>query len=252
LKEVHVWSKLDHTNVHPLLGIITEFELTVSIVSPWMRNGSAHDYVQNKAVDPRPLIEGIAEGLHYLHNHEPHPIFHGDLKGANVLISDNGEALLTDFGFSVAVNSSFSMAMSRTAGTKGTLRWMSPEILDGDEISPEADVWAFGMTALELFTRKDPFHCCTTTAAIIAGIVRYGPDRPSTNDTCARMTDKWWDICSRCCIYEPKSRPKMSYVIQTITRMVCSLPFTMLPVTYYPCRGACPMPPFPMVLEVEC
>ena len=67
---------------------------------------------------------------------------------ANVLISDDGKALLTDFGFSVAVNSSFSMAMSRAGGTKGTLRWMSPEILDGDEISPEADVWAFGMTAL--------------------------------------------------------------------------------------------------------
>ena len=100
LKEVHVWSKLDRANVHPLLGITTEFELTVSIVSPWMGNGNAHEYVQNKAVDPRPLvsahiqrysdlntaqIEGIAEGLHYLHNHEPHPIFHGDLKGVGLV-----------------------------------------------------------------------------------------------------------------------------------------------------------------------
>ncbi|KIM53146.1 hypothetical protein SCLCIDRAFT_32129 [Scleroderma citrinum Foug A] len=119
LKEVHVWSRLDHANVHPLLGITTEFELTVSIVPPWMRNGNAHDYVQNQAVDPRPLIEGIAEGLHYLHNHEPYPIFHGDLKGANVLISDDGKALLTDFGFSAAVNSSFSMAMSRAFGDQG-------------------------------------------------------------------------------------------------------------------------------------
>ena len=69
----------------------------------------------------------------------------------NVLISDNGEALLTDFGFYVAVNASFSMAMSSTGGAKGTLRWMSPELLDGGETSPEADVWAFGMTALVCF-----------------------------------------------------------------------------------------------------
>jgi len=40
------------------------------------------------------------------------------------------------------------MTMSSTGGTKGTLKWMSPEILDGGEVSPEADVWAFGMTVL--------------------------------------------------------------------------------------------------------
>ena len=71
---------------------------------------------------------------------------------ANVLISDDGEALLTDFGFSVAVSSSFSMAMSRAVGTKGTVRWMSPKILDGGMVSPEADVWAFGMTAFVYFS----------------------------------------------------------------------------------------------------
>lgn len=78
---------------------------------------------------------------------------------ANVLISDDGKALLTDFGFSVAVNSSFSMAMSRAGGTKGTVRWMSPEILDGAAVSPEADVWAFGMTALVCFSL---FHICNS------------------------------------------------------------------------------------------
>ena len=66
LKEVHVWSKLDHANIHPLLGITTEFELTVSIVSPWMRNGNAHDYVQNKAVDPRPLVSTYIQRYSYL------------------------------------------------------------------------------------------------------------------------------------------------------------------------------------------
>jgi len=66
----------------------------------------------------------------------------------NILISDNGKALLTDFGFSVAINSSFSIDISDTGGIKGTLRWMSPEILDGGEVSHQADVWAFGMTAL--------------------------------------------------------------------------------------------------------
>lgn len=166
----------------------------------------------------------------------------------NVLISDDGDALLTDFGFTVAVNSSFSIAMSNTEGTKGTLKWMSPQILDGGGVSPEADVWAFGMTVLvchslfhirlvyvstqELFTRKDPFHLFATNASIITRIFRGGPDRPSTDDTCARLTDEWWAICVKCWEHEPLSRPTMSCIIQTITKIVCSSPVVMSPVTF--------------------
>jgi len=53
---VHAWSKLDHANILPLIGITTQFELTVSIVSPWAENGNARDYVRDKSVDPCPLV----------------------------------------------------------------------------------------------------------------------------------------------------------------------------------------------------
>ncbi|KAI6123748.1 kinase-like domain-containing protein [Pisolithus croceorrhizus] len=82
LKEAHVWSKLKHPNVLPLLGITTDFDLTVSLVTTWMGRGSARSYVQDRRNDPRPLIRDIAEGLHYLHSHPKGPIIHGDLKGA--------------------------------------------------------------------------------------------------------------------------------------------------------------------------
>ncbi|KAG6336080.1 hypothetical protein ID866_3006 [Astraeus odoratus] len=96
LHEIHLWSKLHHENVLPLLGITFEFDHTVSMVSAWMEKGNAYEYVQDKSIDPRPLLSDIANGLEYLHNHNP-PIYHGDLKGNNVLISDDGRALLTDF-----------------------------------------------------------------------------------------------------------------------------------------------------------
>ena len=63
----------------------------------------------------------------------------------NVLISPEGHALLTDFGLSRVVNSSFNVP-SLPGG--GTLRWMAPEILDGTESTAAGDVWAFGMTCL--------------------------------------------------------------------------------------------------------
>ncbi|KAL4065582.1 kinase-like domain-containing protein [Scleroderma yunnanense] len=85
VREVYTWSKLRHKNVHPLLGITTEFDHTISFVSAWMEKGNAIDYVQDKEVDPRPLIEGIARGLHYLHDYKPASIFHGDLKGVSII-----------------------------------------------------------------------------------------------------------------------------------------------------------------------
>lgn len=64
-------------------------------------------------------------------------------------ISDDGRALLYDFGFSLLQNSSFSMSVSGPYG--GTINWMAPEMLDGGNVSAETDVWAFGMTTLVRF-----------------------------------------------------------------------------------------------------
>ncbi|KAL4078981.1 kinase-like domain-containing protein, partial [Scleroderma yunnanense] len=233
LKEVHVWSKLDHPNVLPLLGVTTDFDLTVSIVSPWMRRGNARKYVQDKAVDPRPLMAGVAKGLHYLHTHKPSPVFHGDLKGVNILISDTGNALLADFGFSLIVNSSFSMSIHSDGGAKGTVNWMAPEMVNGQNASAEADVWAFGMTVLELFTSKIPFYYLHTLQSVMCAIVGERlPDRPNNEETHSRMTDMWWKICSHCWSYYPSSRPKMAMVVGWITEEVGSSLAAIFYVTY--------------------
>ena len=65
-----------------------------------------------------------------------------------MLISDDGHALLTDFGTSHLAATSFSMTREQHPG--GTLDWMAPEYLDTDELmmTTAGDVWAFGMTAL--------------------------------------------------------------------------------------------------------
>ncbi|KAG6329518.1 hypothetical protein ID866_9572 [Astraeus odoratus] len=81
LREVYVWSKLRHPNIVPLLGITTKFNHGVAIVSEWMQNGNAFDYVQDRNIDPRPLLEDIANALRYLHEHVRGPVIHGDLKG---------------------------------------------------------------------------------------------------------------------------------------------------------------------------
>lgn len=51
-----IWTQVEHENIMPLLGITTKFDQTVSMVTEWMARGNAHSYVQDVAVDPRPLV----------------------------------------------------------------------------------------------------------------------------------------------------------------------------------------------------
>ncbi|KAG6334348.1 hypothetical protein ID866_4739 [Astraeus odoratus] len=217
VREVHTWSKLRHKNILSLLGITTEFDRTISIVSEWMDMGNAHDYVQNLTVDPRPLVSGIAHGLQHLHDHRPFPIYHGDLKGANVLISADGRALLTDFGLSRAVNSSLKITVANPRG--GSLHWIAPENLDSGEVTAEGDVWAFGMTTLELFTRKLPYGDCQRIEAVMFKIVQGPPDRPSMEKTCSRFSDGWWELCCSCWNRRPELRPSMPGIVKCISNI---------------------------------
>ncbi|KAG6329427.1 hypothetical protein ID866_9661 [Astraeus odoratus] len=112
--------------------------------------------------------------------------------------------------------------MTVDAPLGGTLRRMAPEILDNHEISAEGDVCAFGMTALEHFTRQPPFHDLPTPGSVMARILRGPPDRPSDASTYFRMTDYWWDICTLCWTRDLLSRPTMSEVVAIVQEyMVC-------------------------------
>lgn len=146
LREVHLWSNLRHENIQLLLGISTDFNLTVSLIHPWIEKGNAYNYVQNSLVDPRPLLLGIANGLHYLHNHEFGPIVHGGPRGSNVLISDDGQALLIDFSLMSLVNSTFGLPVS--VSRMAAINWTAPECLEGPKAAVEQDIWSYGMTAL--------------------------------------------------------------------------------------------------------
>ncbi|KAG6330634.1 hypothetical protein ID866_8457 [Astraeus odoratus] len=224
-REIHVWSKLRHENILPLLGIATKFDRTISLVTEWMPLGNAHDYVQDRSIDPRPLVAQllhIARGLCYLHEHEPGSIVHGDVKGVNVLISGDGRAVLADFGLSLLINSSFSMTVNPPCG--GSWRWLAPENVDSQEyaITHAGDIWAFGMTSLELFTGQNPFPDIQTIQRLVLRILRGPPERPSDEWTYSRMTDDWWELLCSCWQRGPLLRPSMSELVSTIEQLELS------------------------------
>lgn len=183
-----MWSNLRHENIQLLLGISTDFNLTVSLIHPWIEKGNAYNYVQNSLVDPRPLLLGIANGLHYLHNHEFGPIVHGGPRGvslcnahivgctdafmrqSNVLISDDGQALLIDFSLMSLVNSTFGLPVS--VSRMAAINWTAPECLEGPKAAVEQDIWSYGMTALVCFFSIRLMSVLSSNAAHYGGTTR--------------------------------------------------------------------------------
>ncbi|KAG6333945.1 hypothetical protein ID866_5142 [Astraeus odoratus] len=216
---IQVWSKLRHENIVSVFGIVTKFDFAVSVVYKWIPTGNAYDYVQNTETDPRPPLLGIARGLHYLHGQVSAPILHGDLRGKNVMVGEDGHALLSDYGLTSLIESSFDM----TAATPihPTVRWMAPEQIDNNgKVTTQGDVWALGMTALELFTRQPPYSAIHDMRGIITRILQEPPDRPSDESTCSRMTDQWWEICTLCWTRDESLRPSISAILKGISAVV--------------------------------
>ncbi|CAE6413358.1 unnamed protein product [Rhizoctonia solani] len=152
-KELYHWSKLDHPNILPLMGLAL-YRGYISMVSEWMSDGNLTSYIRtNPTVDRMGLCVGICAGLFYIHEKG---MVHGDLKGAsygspspaNVMISSTGEALIADFGN--AHLRELTLRFTNTTNPGLSFRWAAPELFTEEDNKPntKSDVYAYGMTAL--------------------------------------------------------------------------------------------------------
>ncbi len=104
----------------------------------------------------------IAEGLSYAHRKK---VIHKDIKPQNIMLSGEGEIKIMDFGIAETVHSS--MSRLKNTGTSGTLVYMSPEQLIGENVGREADIYSLGATLYELLTGNPPFYQGDITYQII-------------------------------------------------------------------------------------
>ncbi|TDL27759.1 kinase-like protein, partial [Rickenella mellea] len=189
-----------------------------SLVSPWMPLGTACVYLKDKSVHERfRVITEVADGLSYLHRHD---VVHGDLKGDNILIGDRGESRLADFGLSkllteVNIDTGGSQPTA-TQTTLGTIRWMARELLNGDArgVNCETDVWAYGMTILELLTCLRPYHDEKTEYVVIVNIMNGKlPMYPGSE---CGLSEDLWALCLQCWDLNPALRPTMRVMAKRV------------------------------------
>ncbi|KAJ7353601.1 kinase-like domain-containing protein [Mycena albidolilacea] len=217
-REALVWKDLHHPNILPFLGIDRDsFPSSLCMVSPWMEHGTVTNYLKTHGYENvDKLLHEIAQGLEYLHSRN---IVHGDLRGANILITQDWSACLADFGLSI-----FSDATSTTSTNRGgSLYWMAPELLDPDSFglkfvrTPATDVYAFGCVCFELYTDRPPFSSLPEPAALMKVLNGERPERPSDPRT---MSDALWRRVSKFWADRPTGRPSTQSVVQTMANSV--------------------------------
>ena len=133
------------------------FEGIPYLVLPFCKNGSAENLASKNLTDDEiwKFIQDVASGLERLHSNTPQ-IIHQDIKPGNILIDNNHDYAITDFGISSKRDGAHNYYYDDD--NTGTLAYMAPErFMDGAEPMPQSDIWAFGATLCEILTWNVPF-----------------------------------------------------------------------------------------------
>ncbi|KAI0077952.1 kinase-like protein [Panus rudis PR-1116 ss-1] len=214
-----VWQRLSHRYILPFLGVERNvFYPHYAIMSPWAENGNIVEYIAllRKRKERPPISEWmsqIASGLEYLHDE---CIVHGDLRGANILINEDLEVQLADFGLSrIAQNNSYESLGSRQGGT---VRWMPPEVLKGAASTFASDVYSFGCTWLEIVTGKPPFARIKHQYQVMEQVMRGIP--PPWDFADDGPVSRRWRFIRSCWNIDPASRPRAAKLTKECLHLI--------------------------------
>ncbi|XP_038693941.1 serine/threonine-protein kinase PBS1-like [Tripterygium wilfordii] len=159
LVEVLMLSLLHHPNLVNLIGYCADGEQRL-LVYEFMPSGSLEDHLHDLPPDKEPLdwntrmkiAAGAAKGLEYLHDKARPPVIYRDFKSANILLDEDFQPKLSDFGLAklgpVGDNSHVS---TRVMGTYG---YCAPEYAMTGQLTVKSDVYSFGVVFLELITGR--------------------------------------------------------------------------------------------------
>ena len=163
LQEAQAIAKLNHPNIIEIKDV-SEAEGRPYYIMTYIQGGSLEDLLQReKKISPERAIEickGILSALSEVHKKG---IIHRDIKPDNVLLGENGEPILIDFGIARVEEESTQKPKTGTGMTIGTVTYMSPEQLEGNNIDYRTDIYSVGILLYELLIGEPPFKGSSTS-----------------------------------------------------------------------------------------
>ncbi|XP_058222707.1 serine/threonine-protein kinase BLUS1-like isoform X1 [Rhododendron vialii] len=206
-REAQTMSLIDHPNViRAYCSFVVDRNLWV--VMPFMAEGSClhlmkiayPDGFEESAIGS--ILKETLKALEYLHEHGH---IHRDVKAGNILLDSNGVVKLADFGVSACMFDKGDRQRSRNTFV-GTPCWMAPEVLQpGSGYDFKADIWSFGITALELAHGHAPFSKYPPMKVLLMTIQNAPPGLDYDRDK--KFSKSFKEMVAMCLVKDQTKRP---------------------------------------------
>jgi serine/threonine protein kinase len=206
--EIAFLSELHHPNVVLFIGACIKSP-NLCIVTEFVKQGSLKDILLASSsiklawTRKLDLLRSAAQGINYLHSMQP-MIVHRDLKPSNLLVDENWNVKVADFGFARIKEENATMTRC------GTPCWTAPEVIRGEKYDEKADVYSFGIIMWEVLTRKQPFagrNFMGVSLDVLEG------KRPQVPNDCAEGFKK---LMKKCWHASAAKRPTMEDVLSQL------------------------------------
>ncbi|CAL0325168.1 unnamed protein product [Lupinus luteus] len=225
--EMETIGRIKHQNLVPLLGYCQVGEERL-LVYEYMKYGSLDILHEQKKTGikldwaaRKKIAIGAASGLAFLHHHCTPHIIHRDMKSSNVLLDENLEARVADFGMARCVDvMDTHLSVSTLAGTPG---YVPPEYYQSFKCSTKGDVYSYGVVLLELLTGRNSTGSNDFGDDNLVGWVKqhaesrkfdvFDPELRKENPSPEVELIQYLYVAFACLDYQPRKRPTMIQVM---------------------------------------